>query len=293
MPCPVCGTKDSSLLLRIPGAVFERCRSCKVVFQNPRSSQEELNQRYGREYFEYELENESQFYRLMQLALHDIGFFPHIDRRESASGEFLDVGCATGMLLESLADRGWSVQGVEVCRESAEYGAQTRGVPIHAGTLESAAFSARRFTVVHASHLIEHLTDPVGFVEELYRIVIPGGYLILTTPNIGGLQARLLGERWRSAIADHIVLFRKYTLKQLVERAGFRTERIKTWGGLAAGAGPRFLKEILDRLVKPVGIGDVMVLLARRPPEEGENEYAGRGFTFRNARRRVRFEAHR
>lgn len=40
------------------------------------------------------------------------------------------------------------------------------------------------FDVVHAGQIIEHLNDTDKFVEELYRIIKPGGYCILSTPNL-------------------------------------------------------------------------------------------------------------
>ena len=93
-------------------------------------------------------------------------------------------------------------RGVDVCRESAEYGKSHRGVDIFPGTLEEARFADGTFGAVHFSHLIEHVPDPRGFLGEVKRILAPGGYALITTPNIDGFQARLFGKAWRSAIAD-------------------------------------------------------------------------------------------
>ena len=50
----------------------------------------------------------------------------------------------------------------------------------------------------------------------------------------------------------------------LLADAGFALEGVYTWGGLAAGAAPRWLKKIADRAVKPLGLGDVMLIRARK-----------------------------
>jgi 2-polyprenyl-3-methyl-5-hydroxy-6-metoxy-1,4-benzoquinol methylase len=243
---------------------FSKCPSCGLIYQYPRPKQEQLVSRYDREYFAYELENERGFFGLMKKALADVRFFEEIETSVGA-GRFLDVGCATGMLLAEMKRRGWNEKGVEVCAPSAEYGRRERGVDIHTGTLEEASFSGESFDVVHASHLIEHLTEPEGFLRELFRLLKPGGWAIITTPNAAGLQARLFGGGWRSAIADHMYLFSRATLTALMRKSGFEIERWKTWGGIAAGLAPGPIKRLVDASAKRFGFGDVMVIRARKP----------------------------
>jgi hypothetical protein len=86
---------------------------------------------------------------------------------------------------------------------------------------------------------------------------------------VDGFQARLFRERWRSAIADHLMLFSKRTLRSLLVRSGFRVLEVRTWGGLAKGAAPAWIKRPFDRLAKPLGFGDVVLMLADKgaPPK--------------------------
>jgi SAM-dependent methyltransferase len=153
---------------------------------------------------------------------------------------------------------------VEISVAQARYGENRQGLPIFAGRLEDAHFPDASFDLVHASHLIEHLNDPAFFLDEVARVLSPGGLLVLTTPNSDGLQARLLGRRWRSAIYDHLYLFSLRTLRALLEAKGFAVEREVTWGGWAAGLHPAFIKRPMDALAKAQGWGDVMAMLARR-----------------------------
>jgi len=220
--------------------------------------------RYDEDYFAYELENEQNFFGLMWKALGDVRFFQDIEAVRGP-GSILDVGCATGRLLEEMKKRGWREKGVEVCGPSAAYGRETRGVDILTGTLEEAELPSKSFDVVHASHLIEHLTDPALFLRELNRILKDGGYALITTPNVAGLQALLLKKQWRSAIADHMYLFSTRTLRRMLEREGFAVEHVKTWGGIAVGLAPQPLKRLLDAAAKRFGFGDVMVMRARKP----------------------------
>jgi len=265
--CPLCGNSGWRHFLACDGFDFVRCRKCSAVFQNPRPVFDDVRLRYGAGYFSYELENERNFFGLMKLGLADIRFTERTAGFGNGSGvprTFLDIGCATGMLIEFMRGQGWTVRGVDVCRESAEYGRSHRGVDIFAGTLEEAALPDASIGAVHFSHLIEHVPDPRLFLAEVRRVLAPGGFAVITTPNIDGFQARLFGKGWRSAIADHLVLFSRMTLERLVEETGFHRQQSVTWGGLAVGTAPSLIKTPIDRLAKKWGFGDVVMVLAAK-----------------------------
>jgi 2-polyprenyl-3-methyl-5-hydroxy-6-metoxy-1,4-benzoquinol methylase len=269
VPCPVCGSARWRPFLPCDGFDFARCRDCSIVFQNPRPVFEDVRRRYGADYFSYEVENERNFFGLMRQGLADVSFAKRTSGFGAAEGSapprtFLDIGCATGMLIETMRGEGWEVRGVDVCRESAEYGREHRGVDIFPGTLEEARMKDGAFGAVHFSHLIEHVPDPRAFLGEVHRIIAPGGYAVITTPNIAGFQARLFGKGWRSAIADHLVLFSRSTLVRLVQESGFDVRQSVTWGGLAIGTAPGFIKFPMDRLAKRFGFGDVVMVLAAK-----------------------------
>lgn len=261
--CPLCASFDRRPLFSGSAYVFVRCKNCGLTYQNPQPVFSDLKRRYGADYFHYELENEDNFFQLMLLGLHDIGF----ERRRTPgleNGRFLDIGCATGRLLAHMHDAGWRTAGVELCCKSAEYGIKERNLDIRIGSLFEANFPDSHFSVIHFSHLLEHVPCPVDFLLEVRRLITPDGLAVITTPNIAGLQARLFGARWRSAIADHLTLFSVSTLKQMLALTGFRVLQVVTWGGLAKGTAPGWLKQPLDRLAKPLRFGDVMLFLAAK-----------------------------
>jgi 2-polyprenyl-3-methyl-5-hydroxy-6-metoxy-1,4-benzoquinol methylase len=173
----------------------------------------------------------------------------------------LDVGCATGALLATFAEAGWDCLGLDACAPAVEYGRRRFGLDLRPTTLEDAGIGDERFDLVHASHLIEHLNEPLDFLRTVSGLVAPGGYFVITTPNIAGFQARLLGGAWRSAIYDHLCLFSIRTMRRMVEEVGAKVLHMVTWGGWAAGLRPAFIKRPLDALAKRAGLGDVTALL--------------------------------
>ncbi len=260
--CNLCGMASASDFLSGDDFHFVRCLHCGLVYQNPQPLFDDLKHRYGQDYFDYERANEQNFFELMRLGLLDIDFASL--GAQLAERSFLDVGCATGMLLAHVRQNGWDVQGVEICRQSAEHGIHARGVPIFTGTLQDAHFPAAVFSVVHFSHLIEHLTSPRAFLLEVRRILSDDGYAIITTPNVDGFQAKLFKSKWRSAIADHLYLFTRRTLRSMLAESGLRVLKEVTWGGIAAGSVPLFVKKPLDVLAKRLHFGDVMLFLTQK-----------------------------
>lgn len=96
----------------------------------------------------------------------------------------LDVGCGAGLLCEPLARLGAAVTGIDAAPESiAVARAHAGDLPITylAGGIEQVA--GRRFDLVTSMEVIEHVTDPAGFVAGLAGALADGGLLVLSTPN--------------------------------------------------------------------------------------------------------------
>jgi 2-polyprenyl-3-methyl-5-hydroxy-6-metoxy-1,4-benzoquinol methylase len=267
VPCVCCDSHDFKPALDCEGFSFVRCLSCGLVQRNPQPLYEEITARYsdiyGTDYLSYELDNEAAFLKLQQLALGDAGFDKLEKNLNKELSCVLDIGCATGALLNSLRERGWRVTGVEIS-PCAEYAKNERKLDVRNVPLEECKFPDGSYDIVLASHLIEHLNNPKSLIDEIYRILKNDGYCFITTPNISGFQACIFGSRWRSAIFDHLYLFSKKTLEKMLKNAGFKIESIHTWGGLAAGIAPIWLKKTADYLTKRLGCGDVMIIKARK-----------------------------
>lgn len=257
--CAVCGRRDARPHWRCDGFAFVQCPGCGHIYQSPRPTGAALAARYDSEYADYEVENSENFLDLMLKGLDDLRVFERIDRAHGPTS-VLDVGCATGALLEYLAERGFRVQGVEPCAPAAEYGRTRRGVAIQTGTLEALA-STERYSVIHSSHVIEHVPDPRAFLREIHGRLEPNGFAVIVTPNTASLQACMFAASWRSAIADHVNLFSLRNLTELARAEGLERVAWKSWGGLGVGTAPAWVKRPVDRMAKALGFGDVMAIL--------------------------------
>ncbi len=149
--------------------------------------------------------------------------------RSVPGGEVLDVGCGGGAFLARARALGWRVLGVEPDPAAVRVARETRGLDVRAGTLEAQRLPADRFDAVTSSHVIEHVHDPLGFLQECARVAKPGGQIVVVTPNTGSLGRRRLGTRWLGLDPPrHLHLFSRATLRRLAERAGLRVEELRS-----------------------------------------------------------------
>ena len=130
----------------------------------------------------------------------------------------LDVGCGRGTLVRCARQAGLEAYGVE--RSSSP--AHTLPYIFHQN-LRECRFPGDHFQLVVLWHVLEHLDDPAGALQEVHRILKPGGWLSLAVPNFGGAQARASGPDWfHLDLPRHFWHFRPRTLRQMLEQQGFR-----------------------------------------------------------------------
>jgi 2-polyprenyl-3-methyl-5-hydroxy-6-metoxy-1,4-benzoquinol methylase len=172
------------------------------------------------------------------------GYVPLNERRHRAHAKLLDavgtgkrvldVGCSSGYLAEPLAARGNTIVGLELdagaAREAERFCEQ-----VLVGDVETMElpFGPASFDVVLCGDVVEHLRDPVAALARLRPLLRPDGRLVVSTPNVANWAIRLslLGGRWRytdRGILDrsHTHLFTRATLRDALETAGYRVERI-------------------------------------------------------------------
>jgi 2-polyprenyl-3-methyl-5-hydroxy-6-metoxy-1,4-benzoquinol methylase len=196
----------------------------------------------------------------------------------------LDFGCGYGVFLRTLEERigdKVEVHGVEIDPEvCAKASARLAGAPVYCVDLkvDTGVVPRGYFDVITMLDVIEHLDDPRMYLQCLAECANAGGYLLLSTPNIESLNARLYGDRWILHSAPyHSYYFGPRSIRILLQQCGWKvvtlyTERtifhnehyvMETWRGriIRALFQNRFWDVLTNRLLH---IGSIMVVVAKK-----------------------------
>lgn len=163
----------------------------------------------------------------------------------------LDVGCGDGYftILLKEACKANDVYGIEISEKGVKL-AKEKGIKCYHLDVdeENFPFEDNYFDAVTALELIEHLFDPDHFLDEVYRVLKPGGLLFLSTPNLASIHNRIalllgyqpfnvmvslnksvghLGLSAGGAAPDHIRFFTLRSLKELLMIHGFEILAVK------------------------------------------------------------------
>ena len=155
--------------------------------------------------------------------------------REPRKGRLLDVAAGSGIAAEALTAQGWEIAAIDISDELVAQ-ARARGVDAQVHDLASGPlpFEDASFKAVFAGEIIEHLVDTTAFLDEVRRVLGPGGILVVTTPNLASLEnrLRLLMGRYpvwvEFALSDqgHVRAYTLPTLRAHLQERGFAVEAI-------------------------------------------------------------------
>lgn len=193
--------------------------------------------------------------------------------RHRPSGRFLDVGAGLGGFVLAAREAGFDATGVEPSKDMCS----RSKAGIIQGTMESIAGQGERFDVICLIDVIEHVTNPMEQMKLAYSLLKPEGIVVLVTPDVSSLIAKLLKFKWWHFRLAHISYFTPKTLSLLLERSGFTAvswSRPSWYLPLAylqerLGVYMPFVTKIpLPKLLKnlsiPINFGDSLMVIARK-----------------------------
>lgn len=152
-------------------------------------------------------------------------------RLNATDVQFLDVGCSTGRALRLAQAMGFVATGLDYSRWAADYCAKL-GFNTRSGSLLGQWEIGECFDVIHMSHTIEHVPDPLAYLREAYRLLKPGGSLMVAMPNYASLPRLLLREKWPVWCLDsHLWQFTASQMCKILEGQGYSIDSCRTLHG--------------------------------------------------------------
>ena len=178
--CPLCGGDplgpDFPYATMWQGQQFQylRCSDCGCTFVDPVPSSGQLAAMYSREAYHdvhYALVDPTGDYARSATLLR---------RHAGGRGALLDLGCGNGSFMLAAQQAGFRPEGIEFTASAIESAHQKSGLPV--SDLETVLASGRRFDIVHAGDVLEHLPDPASTLGQLFGSLQPGGLLFAEGP---------------------------------------------------------------------------------------------------------------
>lgn len=224
--CRLCGAQSLMPLFEALGQHLMRCGQCGYVQITERPSSEALDALYGAQYFvssKYRDESTLLKENTRRAAL--------LKRFLPANGKHLvlDAGCATGDFLAVVKSK-FEVYGCDISKSAVSSALKKNPELVNrlrVADLEMQAdFSDLSFDAICMWDVLEHLWDPVSVLASFSRMIKPGGFFFLSTPNIGAFVARIMGKRWAFMTPpEHMGFFSNQTIQVLLENKSAFTIR--------------------------------------------------------------------
>jgi len=184
--------------------------------------------RYKKEYFCTKKKEEEIMFSFLKNIL---------KKNKGAIGiSILDIGCGSGKITKKIKALGCNVIGLdfsnEAVKKAKEIGIDAKICNLDEGICEN----EKKFDVVWAGDIIEHVFDPIGLLQESYRVLKENGNILITIPSDVGLISRikiLFGQSYQepmyksSGYYKHHTFFNRRLINLMLNKAGFEIIELK------------------------------------------------------------------
>ncbi len=239
--CCVCDADDTEIVgsgedfeYRTSADVFTavQCRSCDLVYLNPRPMVAEFEKIYPSNYHAFDFtEAKFSFVHKVRSRL-EAKRLLEFCKDLPPDAKILDVGCGDGFhlnLLKKYGEKSWILEGIDL-DERATKMAEKTGLKVHLGTVEELNLPESSYDLAFMIQTIEHVEKPETVLSAVRKLLKPSGKLIIVTDNTESLDFRIFKKSYWGGyhFPRHWNLFNRKSLTKLAKKCGFNVANLTT-----------------------------------------------------------------
>lgn len=227
--CRLCSATTLDLLFVVQSWQMYRCASCNLWQLGDEPSRSDLESLYSDSYFD-----RGKYVRDAALVREQQRRVRWMRNNGLAEGSrVLDAGCATGDFIE-IAKHHFQMSGIDISPYAINQARKLNpeiAERLIAGLLEDQHFDQDTFDSIVLWDVIEHVWKPVEVLQRFAATLPSGRQLFLSTPNASAPIAQVMRSRWAFMTPpEHVSLFGKQTMSELLAASGFVLENWMTRG---------------------------------------------------------------
>ena len=255
--CPICGAQGKFEYQNKQTPLF-KCCLCDHVYARDLPDDKTMSALYGDlTYWERDRSHQGitsiregeEWNTYLKARLGILERLNLLSHRETNSKNVFEIGCAEGMLLHALKNRGMKVDGCEMNRAVADEGIKRLGVDIWREPFEDLILSENSYDLVISFHTLEHMRFPARILTKIAHILRPDGAVLIEVP---------CGEE-EYENTDHLHFFCAQSLRYLLNQYFVTTEILDNIYTNSAGVRIGSIYGVGRGVREKANVGDVVL----------------------------------
>lgn len=212
--CPICFSNKKKKYMVRQDLTYTSCQKCDLIYSEEQPK--DTNDVYSNDNYrdtQISAYDKSRKFRIKNFAVERI----KILKKYKKSGSLLDVGCGTGWFMEE-ARKHYEVTGIEHS-DSIRLWLKKK---FNISSFKVIHDLKKKFDIITAFDVIEHVTNPLDFLNNLKNKLKKNGIILIYTPNADSLGFSFLKEKNNLLCVDHLFCFNQKSFEYLCKKANMR-----------------------------------------------------------------------
>jgi 2-polyprenyl-3-methyl-5-hydroxy-6-metoxy-1,4-benzoquinol methylase len=262
--CPICNVNNDDVLFTIDDFKYQKCHSCKSIYNSPRLKKTCLEEMYVAGEYENYVKKLTLPGDTIRKNLTEVRKFNQIDSLFDRKGNLLDVGCGAGVFITIAAENGWRCTGIELSTAGSS-AAKKHGVNIVESTFDEFE-SSEKFDCITFWGVLEHVTNPMSFLKKALSILNDNGVIVFESPSANSILTQYVIDNefvpYRFIEnGRHLTFFSSEAIDMICETSNCRIEHIESNGlDIQTVLLHEFDENIIDKLMELQKIIDAKLL---------------------------------